>query len=183
MGATAPAQASINSCRDPAQIDRKLRQRQPLAPSVRGVAHRDELAEIRLVLDPVEVQAKDGAACQGRAVADQNWREQRGEHVAGSVSPGLGKKLRWMITRSRYHASPACHRKSIFLVVNSSGRYESRGVVHKMRRATSVRSVTRHGLLVDQTHDGRPVRSLTTAVFTRLRAEILSYRLKPGESS
>jgi hypothetical protein len=42
-----------------------------------------------------------------------------------------------------------------------------------MRRATSVRSVTRHGLLVGQTHDGRPVRSLTTGVFTRLRAEIV----------
>jgi len=41
--------------------------------------------------------------------------------------------------------------------------------------------VTRHGLLVGQTHDGRPVRSLTTAVFARLRAEILSCRLKPGE--
>src|SRR5258705_3788574 len=51
----------------------------------------------------------------------------------------------------------------------------------KMRRAPPVRSVTRHGLLVGQTRDGRPVRSLTTAVFTRLRAEVLSCRLKPGE--
>jgi DNA-binding GntR family transcriptional regulator len=50
-----------------------------------------------------------------------------------------------------------------------------------MRRVTPVRSVTRHGLLVGQTHDGRPVRSLTTAVFTKLRAEILSCRLKPDE--
>jgi DNA-binding GntR family transcriptional regulator len=50
-----------------------------------------------------------------------------------------------------------------------------------MRRATPVRSVSRHGLLAGQTHDGRPVRSLTTAVFTRLRAEILSCRLKPDE--
>lgn len=50
-----------------------------------------------------------------------------------------------------------------------------------MRRATSVRSVSRHGLLAGQTHGGRPVRSLTTAVFARLRAEILSCSLKPGE--
>ena len=35
----------------------------------------------------------------------------------------------------------------------------------------SVRS-SRHGLTVGLTHDGRPVRSLTSAVFARLRAEI-----------
>ena len=50
-----------------------------------------------------------------------------------------------------------------------------------MGKSTSVRALPRRGLLIGQTHDGRPVRSLTTAVFAQLRAEILSCRLKPGE--
>ena len=37
------------------------------------------------------------------------------------------------------------------------------------------------GLAIGLTHDGRPVRSLTSAVLAQLRAEILSCRLEPGE--
>jgi DNA-binding GntR family transcriptional regulator len=36
-------------------------------------------------------------------------------------------------------------------------------------------------LAIGQTHDGRPVRSLTSAVLVQLRAEILACRLSPGE--
>ncbi|PYN78170.1 MAG: GntR family transcriptional regulator [Candidatus Rokuibacteriota bacterium] len=45
----------------------------------------------------------------------------------------------------------------------------------------TVRSSSRQGLSIGLTHDGQPVRSLTSAVFAQLRAEILSCRLKPGE--
>ena len=51
-----------------------------------------------------------------------------------------------------------------------------------MRKPTTpVRSVSGHRLLGGQVHGGRLARSLTTAVFARLRAEILSCRLDPGE--
>ena len=45
----------------------------------------------------------------------------------------------------------------------------------------AIRLSRRPGLSIGLTRDGQPVRSLTSAVFAQLRAEILSCRLKPGE--
>jgi DNA-binding GntR family transcriptional regulator len=45
----------------------------------------------------------------------------------------------------------------------------------------AVRLSPRPGLSIGLTRDGQPVRSLTSAVFAQLRAEILSCRLKPGQ--
>jgi len=74
--------------RRPAQVDGQLGQRQALAPSVRGVAHRDGLAEIRLVLDPVEVQPQVRQHVRVETpLVDQ--REERGQHVARSGLAGL----------------------------------------------------------------------------------------------
>jgi len=49
------------------------------------------------------------------------------------------------------------------------------------RAAMAVRLSPRPGLTIGLTRDGQPVRSLTSAVFAQLRAEILSCHLKPGE--
>src|SRR2546427_10363995 len=77
----------------------------------------------------------------------------------------------------------ACHRKSIFHLRPSIGGAigAPAGAAAGREERMRVRSSSRQGLSIGLTHDGQPVRSLTSAVFAQLRAEILSCRLTPGE--
>ena len=72
----------------PAHVDRELGERHRLTARVGGVANRDRLSKVRLVLDPVEVQAKAREQLRVEpALVEQ--REERRDDPAGSGLAGL----------------------------------------------------------------------------------------------
>jgi len=78
--------------RRPAQIDRQFGERHSLTLGIGGVAYGDRFSEVRLVLDPVEVQAKARQHFRVESPLIEE-REQRGQDLAGAGLTGLRQEV------------------------------------------------------------------------------------------
>ncbi|PYM94056.1 MAG: hypothetical protein DME04_09070 [Candidatus Rokuibacteriota bacterium] len=97
-----------------AHVDRELCERGRLAASAGGVADRDRLTEVRLVLEPVQVKPQAGEHLAVEPTLIEQAGERR-DHLAGSGVAGLRQEVDVDDHRAPLNMPTcSCHRKSIF---------------------------------------------------------------------